>query len=105
MSEQAAKIGPGEMPMIHMNGSIVPLAGHELVATLRNRKAMLMLFPALLFDALRRFPGKARRYLPSVSLPATILATLSAEAFGIILMDSETSPWGLQSKLGLGAVF
>lgn len=145
MSEAQAKTATGELPVIYMNGSVVPLAGHELVAALRNRYAVFMLmatvvllsvpsgggllgegalwvrvmvniaavcaflalFPALLFDAQHRARRNARPrvHLITVSMPAALLATLSAEAFGIFLTDGSISRWGMLTKLGFGLIF
>lgn len=145
MSIAETKAGTGELPVIYMNGSVVPLAGHELVAALRNRYAVAMLvatvvllsipsgggllgdgplwarvlinvaavcaflavFPALLLDAHHRarLQGRKRVYLATVSVPSAMLATLSAEAFGVFLTDGSISRWGLVTKLGFGLIF
>lgn len=145
MSDPNPKTASGELTMIYMNGSIVPLTGHELVAALRNRYAVVMLlatvillsipsgggllgdgdlwlriivnaaavcafialFPALLFDAQHRArrQGRTRLALITISVPAAILSTLSAQAFGVILADSTISRWGMAAKLGLGILF
>ena len=145
MSAAEAKPDTGKLTVIYMNGSIVPLAGHELVAALRNRYAVVMLvatvvllslpsgdgllgdgtlwvrvmvnvaavcaflalFPALLFDAHHRArqKGRHRLHLITVSVPSAILATLSAEAFGVFLTDGSVSRWALLTKLGFGVCF
>lgn len=142
MSISAANQTTGEMPVLYINGSIIPLTCHELVDVLAYRTtvgmlmaialllalpsggillgdaplwarivlnvtlagAFLGLFPALLFDAIRRAESAGRRRVPLLvaSVPAAALSILATEAIAIILLDGSISRWALLAKIGFG---
>lgn len=144
MTVSVANQTPGELPLLYINGSVIPLTCHELVDVLAYRTtvgmllaiavllalpsggillgyaplwarivlnvtlagAFLGLFPALLFDAIRRAEraGRRRVSLLLASVPAATLAILATDAIAIILLDGGISRWALLIKIGFGVV-